>query len=311
MNNTMFSIIVPVYNTDIDLLDICIHSILKQSYKNYEIILVNDCSTNKKTISYIKKLKNKKIRKINNEINIGLGPTRNVGIKHSLGDVILFVDSDDWISSDMLEELSKIDYDSVDLVSFNFFKVLDNNLIIRNDDYINSIDDLNIYGGGTSWSKAYSRKFICDNNLLFHNSKLYHEDEYFTMLCLRYNPSIYTLDMCFYYYRMCVPNSITNSESVDRRFNDFSILINDLNLSKKDSILLRNWYSKFLSTTIFWYLEYDKASFRKFIKYSKAWRKNRMVVTSIKKNRLLYMLSLTYISLLMLYVFRKRIFKIK
>lgn len=311
MNNPKFSIIIPVYNTDIDLLDICIKSILEQPYKNYEIILVNDCSTNKKTISYIKKLKNNKIKKIDNEKNIGLGPTRNVGIEHSLGDVILFVDSDDWISSDTLEELSNVNFDEHDIVSFNYCKVLDDNTIVKNDCYIYSVDNINIYGGGTSWTKAYSTKFIEENNLRFHNSKVYHEDEYFTMLCLRYNPSIYSLDMFFYYHRMFVPDSITYSETLDRRFNDLSVLVNDLNLSKKDNILLRNYYSKYISPTIFLYLRHGDAKFKKFIKYSKAWRKNRRATTSIRINKVLYIISLSYFSLVLLFVFRKFIFKYK
>ncbi len=90
-----FSIIIPIYNTPIIFLKKCIDSCLNQDYKNYEIILINDCSTDIDTLEYISKLHNKKIKIINNETNIGLGPSRNVGIKNSKNDYLIFVDSDD------------------------------------------------------------------------------------------------------------------------------------------------------------------------------------------------------------------------
>ncbi len=95
MKNPKFSFIVPIYNTDVKLLDFCLKSILKQSYKNFEIILVNDNSTNENTNHYISSIAKKNIKTITNYENIGLGPSRNVGIENSSGDVILFVDSDD------------------------------------------------------------------------------------------------------------------------------------------------------------------------------------------------------------------------
>ncbi len=136
--------------------------------------------------------------------------------------------------------LSKIDFNKFDIASFNFSKVSCNdNKIVKNIDYIAKINDIEIYGGGIAWSKAYSKKFIDANNLRFHDSKLYHEDEYFTMLCLRYEPSICSLNECLYFYRTDVSTSICNTETIEKKFSDISILMSEINLDKKDNFILK------------------------------------------------------------------------
>ena len=101
------SIVVPVYNTS-KFLDKCIKSILNQTYKNLEIIIVNDGSTD----DSLNKIK--EYEKIDERIiiidkkNGGLSSARNIGIKNSSGEYILNVDSDDWIEKDTCELLLKV-----------------------------------------------------------------------------------------------------------------------------------------------------------------------------------------------------------
>ena len=98
----LFSIIIPVYNSE-SFLSTTIDSILKQNFKNYEIILVDDCSTdntNKLCKSYEKNFNN--IKLIDKRINTGVGDSRNKGIKFSTGKYLIFVDSDDGLFNSSL-----------------------------------------------------------------------------------------------------------------------------------------------------------------------------------------------------------------
>ena len=100
------SVIVPVYNVQ-DYIEECLLSIMKQSYKEIEIIAVNDGSKDD-SLHVLEKMQARDSRIIIlNKENGGLSDARNYGIKHSTGDYYLFVDSDDIIHENMIEELQK------------------------------------------------------------------------------------------------------------------------------------------------------------------------------------------------------------
>lgn len=103
----MISIIIPVYNTE-KYLDKCIQSILCQTYKELEIILVNDGSTDQ-SLQILEKyqMQDNRIRIISVE-NGGQGRARNIGIEQATGEFIMFVDSDDWLSENCVETLYHI-----------------------------------------------------------------------------------------------------------------------------------------------------------------------------------------------------------
>lgn len=101
----MISIVVPVYNME-KYLKKCLNSLVKQTYKNIEIICVNDGSTDKSQKILEKyQIKYPKLIKVINKKNGGLSDARNVGIKKSKGKYIGFVDSDDWVELDMFEKM--------------------------------------------------------------------------------------------------------------------------------------------------------------------------------------------------------------
>lgn len=109
MNNEyLISIIVPVYNVE-PFISECINSILIQSYKNFELILVNDGSTdNSPTICEQYASKDKRIKVIH-KANGGLSDARNWGLKFSSGEYVVFLDSDDyWNDCDALFSLYSI-----------------------------------------------------------------------------------------------------------------------------------------------------------------------------------------------------------
>lgn len=117
--NELISIIVPVYNVE-QYLEKCVDSIINQKYKNLEIILVDDGATDSsgKLCDELAKIDNR--IKVYHKENGGLSDARNYGVERATGDYIGFVDSDDYIDSEMYEELYEaIKKENVDVVECN------------------------------------------------------------------------------------------------------------------------------------------------------------------------------------------------
>ena len=106
----LVSVIIPTYNRK-NLLDISINSVLNQTYQNFEIIIVDD-NSNDGTDDYIKKINHDKIQYIKNKESMYAPTSRNIGILHSKGDLISFLDDDDEWYSDKLEKQVKLFQDS-------------------------------------------------------------------------------------------------------------------------------------------------------------------------------------------------------
>ena len=106
--NDLISVIVPVYNVK-NYLEKCLDSIINQTYKNLEIILINDGSTDESLdICYMYEKKDNRIKVFNNR-NKGLSYSRNFGVKNSNDKYVMFVDSDDFISnSNIIEKFINI-----------------------------------------------------------------------------------------------------------------------------------------------------------------------------------------------------------
>ena len=125
--NKLVSIIVPIYNVE-KYLDRCINSIVKQTYQEIEIILVDDGSKDLSgKIADQWAQKNSKIRVIHKN-NGGLSAARNTGIEEARGDYLLFVDSDDWIHEDMISAMVK-KIAEVDIVCCGMIHAFDNEMI--------------------------------------------------------------------------------------------------------------------------------------------------------------------------------------
>lgn len=101
----LVSVIVPVYNSS-KYLEECITSIINQTYKNLEIIIINDNSTDN-SLNIINKFKDKRIKVINLKKTKGVANARNEGIKKSSGNYICYLDSDDYITKDKIEKQVK------------------------------------------------------------------------------------------------------------------------------------------------------------------------------------------------------------
>lgn len=209
----LFSLILPVYNTPPSYLEKCIKSIENQSYQNYEIIIVDDCSNNENTIKYLDTINNKKIKIIKNNQNIGLGPSRNVGYREALGDYIWFIDSDDWINKDSLNLVKeKIEKSNPDIIFFNFNYIYSDKIMMH-------LCDGAPYC--TIWSKVYKMNFLRKNNLEHFESRLPHEDEYFNLLTLYHSNSYEYINDTLYFYNKMNTSSITNSVNLEESLESF------------------------------------------------------------------------------------------
>jgi glycosyltransferase involved in cell wall biosynthesis len=217
----IFSIIIPVYNTE-DYLSQCLDSVVNQTYREIEIIIINDGSTdNSKEIIDEYSRKDSRIIVIN-QLNKGLSAARNAGLNIATSEYILFVDSVEYIALDTCEkisiELSIFPYDCIIFGRYRFWgkgkKIIDT-VTCKKDIYISGdsyISDAAIYGKfyAACWNKIYKKELIQKYNIRFIEGIL-HEDLAFVFQYLFYSSEIKIYDIPLYYYRFKRKNSIVNT----------------------------------------------------------------------------------------------------
>jgi glycosyltransferase involved in cell wall biosynthesis len=250
----LISVIVPVYNVE-NYLRKCIESIIFQRFKFFELILIDDGSTDSSgEICDEYSILDKRIRVIHTQ-NHGLSIARNNGIYNSKSELITFVDSDDWVSHDYLETLYHLKLSTKsDISCCNFQKVFDENVHSDPSDNTNStvyyysntsaIKALYLQNTNhlvTSWGKLYDKK-------LFEHVKFpphrFHEDEFTTpTLFIKSKKISYTTQKLLYYRQRF--GSIMNSNFNQRKEYDYIDalifrynIIEENNLS--DLIMLNN-----------------------------------------------------------------------
>lgn len=103
-NIKKISVITTVYNIEEQYLRNCINSILNQTFQDFELIIINDCS-NEETVDILQSYDDERIRVINNDENVGCGMSRQIGIDNAVGEYTMFVDGDDYIENDCLERM--------------------------------------------------------------------------------------------------------------------------------------------------------------------------------------------------------------
>lgn len=192
----LVSVIVPVYNSS-KYIQECLNSILKQSYTNLEIIVINDGSTDdsEKIILELKKDYEEKIYYIKQE-NSGAGFTRNKGISIAQGKYIIFVDSDDIIREDYIETLvNKIQNKNLDVVCSGQV-ALDkkNQKIVQQNEPLYKYTLLGVHG------KIYNREYLINNNITF-SQEAFAEDAYFNLQVILMTNKIEDISYVGYYYR--------------------------------------------------------------------------------------------------------------
>ncbi len=192
----MISVIIPVYN-DEEYLHVCINSVINQTYKDLEIICVDDDSSDS-SYEILKYFANKdsRIKILKNETNKGLGFNRNRGLEVANGKYVSFLDSDDWISPTTLEkaficaEKNNLDflmYKSIvyyeDSQSFGMEKYYDMEFMDKWENKVFNhweLDKTKLFSiPVAAWNKLYLKSFLDENNIRFPNENLIHEDNPF------------------------------------------------------------------------------------------------------------------------------------
>lgn len=202
------SIIIPVYNVA-EYINKCLESILFQTYKNFEIILVDDGSKDN-SYNIIKKWQKKYEDNIIclKQNNKGAGPARNKGLEVASGDYVVFIDADDYLDADFLEVMIN-NVNNYDIVISGFRRVNENKVF-----YSRSLEDSNWakFQQLVIWGKIYRLDFIKRNKILFSGIKT-GQDVAFTFECYSYNPNIKIIDYVGYNYYYNV-NSITHNKKI-------------------------------------------------------------------------------------------------
>lgn len=217
MNEELVSIIIPAYNAE-KTIKIAIDSALQQIYKNIEVIVINDGSTDKTNLIVNNIIEHDKRVKLVETENFGVSHARNIGIKSSKGKYVTFLDSDDFIDKEMISEMYKcIKEYNVKIVKCNC-KMIENNTQRILEDYnikglIRSKELLKHLIMYEENIKGYSCVYMFEkNNIIFFNEDLsYMEDNDFLLKVLLKNENIYILDKPLYNY-VLNDNSVTRSQ---------------------------------------------------------------------------------------------------
>lgn len=206
MNQPLISVIVPIYNVE-KYLDRCVESIVNQTYKKLEIILVDDGSPdNCPQMCESWAEKDKRIKVVHKE-NGGLSDARNAGMPFATGEIISFIDSDDWIELDMFEKmLNRMQKDNSDIVSCGVKWVEEDGSLIRDVTSENEILDnktamkelLNDSKLKQHvWNKIYKYDMI--KNIPFEKGK-YHEDVFWSYQIVGIAKKVSIIKESFYNY---------------------------------------------------------------------------------------------------------------
>ena len=246
------SVIIPIYNTE-KYLDKCLNSCINQTFKDIEIILINDGSTDNSFEICKKYLKiDSRIRLFNQE-NRGQGFARNFGIMKSKSDFIYFLDSDDFIEPDTIEQLyNQVIFDKSDIVIGGWEKVNEDlNQIIKTNPAI----DVDVLNSKNKVSYIFSfqftyvacgilinKKIFLDNFLFFPN--YFHEDLYLMPKIFYFARKISYVDNKFYKW-IERNDSSSNSFSMEHAISVGGILVDWSNFLLKEKIYKENQKSLF------------------------------------------------------------------
>lgn len=203
----MISIIVPIYNIE-KYIEKCIFSLINQTYRDIEILLINDGSTDDSLDVCLKWEKLDQRIRVYSKDNQGVSKTRNFGLSLAKGDYIFFIDGDDWIDKNCLETMMNYMNDEIDIVCCEFKEIDENNgdfdlfshsnqygILEKNDiiqDYY-----LNKLYMKTIWGKIYKKELW--NHIKFIDLK-YSEDTYAMFEIAQKTNKLVMLEKAFYNY---------------------------------------------------------------------------------------------------------------
>lgn len=249
---TKMSVIVPVYNVE-ELLPKCLDSLVNQTFDDYEVIVVNDGSpdNSQKIIDdYYKKYPN--IIKPLKKENGGLSSARNYGLKYANGEYILYVDSDDWISKDMLKIMYKTALkEGSDIVICKMLNVIAG----RNVKINNGIFDVDVFkryilNNPSACCKFIKKDILLHPELAFLEGHHYEDIAEVPAFCL-YAKNISFIDDYLYYY-LVREGSIMHQKTYTDKLNDIFDSLNNLT----NIFIKKNAFDKYKDEIEYLYIEH-------------------------------------------------------
>lgn len=208
------SVIIPAYNVE-KYIEECFESVLKQTFRSFEIICINDGSIDR-TIEIIEKyaILDSRIKIINHSKNQGQSAARNIGLKEAHGKYIFFLDSDDMIIPETFEELFFCaEKNKVDIIFFNMDRLYDR-VIQEEKNPQEFIEYQGIYDGQKMfslfmrddvsrmvvWRQFYRREFLEEQGILFYEG-IFHEDVLFYLFSSLNAKRVMNINKSYYIYR--------------------------------------------------------------------------------------------------------------
>jgi len=315
------SVIIPVYNVE-EYIDKCLKSLINQTLKEIEIIVVNDGSpdNSQKIIDkYVKKYP-EKVKSFIKE-NGGQGSARNYGLLQANGEYIAYVDSDDCVETNMLEEMyNKAISNNSDIV------VCGNNVVSMNGEIIKVepaviYNDSNLdilFGKMAVWNKIYKKELLLKNKIEFRQ-KVWYEDIDFSVKILFDSLNVSFVDKPFYNY-LLRPGSTMNNSNIKRNLElnlAFDEMINyfknnntyEKNYEKLEFLCLYHMYISGITRVINCkvpmkdkkviinkYIDYVKNNFKTFKnnKYIKYMDRNKKIIYNIINLKLYHVVELIF-----------------
>lgn len=242
------SVIMPVYNGENVIKD-AVDSILKQSFKNLELIIVDDCSKDS-TRQIVEEIvfDDARVRIISQNTNQGPGVAKNRGMAEARGEYVTFCDCDDWIEPNMYEDLCEtVKSKGIDSVicgySQDVIDTLTRTLRVQKCvfmksaslfgrqkviEYIPDIDAKRLFS--FAWNKLYKKSLISNHNISF-SDKMFGEDYEFNIKYFQHVNSVVIRDVCYYHYMKCNKSSLTERyiadfyENICNRYHDMRALL--------------------------------------------------------------------------------------
>ncbi len=247
----MFSIIIPLYNKELSIRN-TIQSVLNQTCQDFEIVVVNDGSTDN-SLNVVEQINDFRIRVINKN-NGGVSSARNYGIKHSNYPWILFLDADDLIYENCLETFQRVcdKYPLAEIITTNFDVLINN----EKEDFCKRSDEGYIKKPYSDFWKrnifprtgnTIINKQLLDNTELFDTRISKYEDLDFMIRLLENSTVVYTPIKTFYYDTSYSSLSISNNSII----NEFSYYINiKHNFTYKNLLLAENVFYSMVSRIV-------------------------------------------------------------
>ena len=248
-----FSIIIPVYNVE-KYLKKCLDGVFNQTYKDYEVIVVND-GTKDNSMDIVKDYNVKVI----NQKNQGLSAARNAGVKKAIGDYLIFLDSDDYWEKDLLKELSKSLKNNPDLVRFQINEVYEDGRVIpyQEESFTNlSGPDafkriVKYHFVENAWCYAISKKYYLENKFEFKTGTI-HEDFGLIPLVIMKAKRVNSINYLGYNYlqRQGSIMSNKNYEKTKKKVADmylhYNYLIEEINKLDVDTTIFKSFVANSL-----------------------------------------------------------------